>query len=159
MGGLGGLERLLIEANYYDIDIDAAMQAPDAQDLLNGCIDTLEALLLRRDQSYFRRHDHQHRGALQNIGGIETDGIDINFDLTTVETGIGGFRFQWLTSLLLSYDELFANPAGGFDRVDRKGFELGSPTRGFVETKSTLNTDWFCAGLVRRGSRSATSAR
>ena len=79
---------------------------------------------------------------LQNIGGIETDGIDINFDLTTAETGIGQFRFQWLTSLLLSYDELFANPEGGFDRVDRKGFELGSPTRGFVETKSTLNTDW-----------------
>ena len=81
-------------------------------------------------------------GTLQNIGGIETDGIDINFDLTTAETGIGQFRFQWLTSLLLSYDELFANPEGGFDRVDRKGFELGSPTRGFVETKSTLNTDW-----------------
>ena len=41
--GWGGLERLLIEANYYDIDIDDAVQAPDAQDLLDGCIDTLEA--------------------------------------------------------------------------------------------------------------------
>ena len=90
------------------------------------------------------------QGVLQNIGGIETDGIDINFDLTTVETGIGGFHFQWLTSLLLSYDELFANPAGGFDRVDRKGFELGSPARGFVETKSTLNADWILSDWSAR---------
>jgi iron complex outermembrane receptor protein len=81
-------------------------------------------------------------GVLNNIGGIETSGIDINLDLSTAETGIGTFRFQWLTSLLLDYDELFTNAAGGFDRVDRKGFELGSPTRGFVETKSSLNTHW-----------------
>ena len=27
--------------------------------------------------------------------------------------------------------------------MDRKGFELGSPVRGYVETKSSLNTDWF----------------
>ena len=142
VGGLGGLERLLIEANYYDIDIDAAIQAPDAQDLLNGCIDTLEARFCDAINRTGGGTITSIAGTLQNIGGIETDGIDINFDLATAETGIGQFRFQWLTSLLLSYDELFANPEGGFDRVDRKGFELGSPTRGFVETKSTLNTDW-----------------
>jgi iron complex outermembrane receptor protein len=138
-----GIERLLVEANYYDIDIDAAVQAPDAQDLLDRCIDTLEARFCDSVNRIPSGTITSIAGVLQNIGGIETDGVDINFDLSTVETGIGGFRFQWLTSLLLSYDELFPNPAGGFDRVDRKGLELGSPTRAFVETKSTLNTDWF----------------
>ncbi len=47
-----------------------------------------------------------------------------------------------MASFLMDYDELFANSAGGFDRVDRAGQELGSPTRGFVEEKATLNTFW-----------------
>ncbi len=47
-----------------------------------------------------------------------------------------------MASFLFDYDELFANSAGGFDRVDRTGQELGSPTRGFVEEKATLNTFW-----------------
>jgi len=82
-------------------------------------------------------------GVLENIGGIETTGIDVNFDVRTAETGIGRFRFQWMTSLLLDYDDLFLNTAGSFDRVSRKGTERGSPARGFFETKSTLNTDWY----------------
>jgi iron complex outermembrane receptor protein len=47
-----------------------------------------------------------------------------------------------MASFLMDYDELFANSAGGFDRVERAGQELGSPTRGFVEEKATLNTFW-----------------
>ncbi len=38
----GGIERMLLEANYYDITIDNAVQAPDAQDLLDACIETLD---------------------------------------------------------------------------------------------------------------------
>ena len=32
----GSFERLLVEANYYDIDIEGAIQAPDAQDTLDA---------------------------------------------------------------------------------------------------------------------------
>ena len=81
-------------------------------------------------------------GTLNNIGGIETSGVDLNFDLSLGESGAGQFRFQLMASFLFDYDELFANSAGGFDRVDRTGQELGSPTRGFVEEKATLNTFW-----------------
>ena len=68
--------------------------------------------------------------------------MDINLDLASAESGAGSFRFQLMASFLMDYDELFANSAGGFDRVDRAGQELGSPTRGFVEEKATLNTFW-----------------
>jgi iron complex outermembrane recepter protein len=142
MEGRLGFDRLLFEMNYYDIDMEDAVQAPDAQDLLNGCISTLESQFCDAINRNPSGTITSIGGVLQNIGGIETTGLDINLDLVTVETVIGLFRFQWMTSLLLDYDELFANPEGGFDRVDRKGVELGSPSRGFVETKSTLNTDW-----------------
>jgi iron complex outermembrane receptor protein len=138
----GALERLLVEANYYDITIDGAIQAPDAQDVLDACITTLDPLFCNQVNRLASGTITSIEGTLNNIGGIETSGVDINLDLALAESGLGQFRFQLMGSFLFDYDELFANPAGGFDRVDRAGQELGSPTRGFVEEKVTLNTFW-----------------
>jgi iron complex outermembrane receptor protein len=138
----GALERLLFEANYYDITIDGAIQAPDAQDVLDACISTLDPLFCDQVNRLPSGTITSIEGTLNNIGGIETNGVDVNLDLALAETGIGQFRFQLMGSFLFDYDELFANPAGGFDRVERAGQELGSPTRGFVEEKVTLNTFW-----------------
>jgi iron complex outermembrane receptor protein len=142
MEGVESVDSLLVEFNYYDIEVDNAVQALRSQDLLDACIDTLtdfacDAIIRTPNGSIT-----SIEGQLQNIGGIETSGIDLNLDLGLAETGIGGFRFQWMTSFLLDYDELIGNAEGGFDRVAREGTEVGSPVRGYVETKSTLNTDW-----------------
>jgi iron complex outermembrane receptor protein len=138
----GSFERLLVEANYYDIDIEGAIQAPDAQDTLDACIATLDPLFCNQVNRNPSGTITSIEGTLNNIGGIETSGVDINLDLTLGESGAGSFRFQLMASFLMDYDELFANSTGGFDRVDRTGQELGSPTRGFVEEKATLNTFW-----------------
>lgn len=150
LDSFAGLDSLLFEMNYYDIEIDGAIQAPDAQDLLDGCIDTLESRFCDSINRNPSGTITSIEGVLQNIGGIDTNGIDINLNLSTVETGIGTFRFQWLTSVLLDYDELFTNASGGVDRVSRAGHELGSPTRAFVETKSTLNIDWSLSDWFAR---------
>ncbi len=150
LDNVAGVDSFLVEVNYYDIEIDGAVQAPNAQDLLNSCIDTLEAIfcdpVTRTPNGTITSIDVQ----LENIGGIETSGIDVNLDLMTAETGIGQFRLHWMTTFLLDYDELTANAAGGFDRVKRKGTEVGSPTRGFVETKSNLYLDWFLSEFSAR---------
>ncbi len=138
----GSFERLLVEANYYDIDIEGAIQAPDAQDTLDACIATLDPLFCNQVNRTPSGTITSIEGTLNNIGGIETSGVDVNLDLSLGESGAGSFRFQLMASFLMDYDELFANSAGGFDRVDRAGQELGSPTRGFVEEKATLNTFW-----------------
>ncbi|HKX98624.1 MAG TPA: TonB-dependent receptor [Steroidobacteraceae bacterium] len=138
----GGFERLLFEANYYDIDIEGAIQAPDAQDTLDACIATLDPLFCNQVNRNPSGTITSIEGTLNNIGGIETQGVDLNLDLSLAENGAGAFRFQLMASFLMDYDELFANSAGGFDRVERAGLELGSPTRGFVEEKVTLNTFW-----------------
>jgi len=143
MDNVGGIDSFLVELNYYDVDIEGAIQAPNAQDLLDGCIDTLEDIFCNAVNRNPTGTITSIGGVLQNIGGIETSGVDINLDLRLAETGIGSFRFQWLTSFLTKYDELFANPEGGFTAVAREGTEVGSPTRGYPETKSTLNTDWM----------------
>jgi iron complex outermembrane receptor protein len=140
---VGSIDSFLVELNYYDIEIDGAVQAPNAQDLLDGCIDTLQDIFCNAINRNPSGTITSIGGVLQNIGGIESSGVDLNLDLRLAETGIGSFRFQWMTSFLTKYDELFANPEGGFTAVAREGTEVGSPTRGYPETKSTLNTDWM----------------
>ncbi len=138
----GAFESLLVEANYYDIDIEGAIQAPDAQDTLDACVATLDPLFCNQINRNPSGTITSIEGTLNNIGGIETNGVDLNLDLALAESGAGAFRFQLMASFLMDYDELFANSSGGFDRVERAGQELGSPTRGFVEEKVTLNTFW-----------------
>jgi iron complex outermembrane receptor protein len=139
----GGIERMLVEANYYDITIDDAVQAPVAQDLLDACIDTLDPQFCNQVNRTPGGTISSIEGTLQNIGGIETDGVDMSFTVTTAESGVGRFDFQLMGSFLLNYDELFADLTnGGFNRVSREGTEIGSPTRGFVEDKISLNTTW-----------------
>lgn len=140
--GDGAIDRFLVEANYYDISIDGAIQPPVAQDLLNACVATLEPLYCNAVNRQPSGTIIDIEGVLSNIAGIETSGVDLNLDVDLGETGIGNLRFQLMTSLLLEYDDLIANSSGSFNRIDRTGRELGSPTRGFVETKSTLNTIW-----------------
>jgi iron complex outermembrane receptor protein len=138
----GALDRFLLEANYYDIQIEDAIQALNNQDLLNACVDTQDPFFCDRINRVSTGTITSIDNELNNIGGIETTGVDVNLDLSFAPTSIGAWRFQLLTSMLFDYDELLANPAGGFDRIDRTGTELGSPTRGFVEEKVTLNTHW-----------------
>ena len=138
----GGVEGLLVEANYYDITVDGAIQAPDAQEVLSGCIATLDPLFCDSVNRTPGGTITSIEGTLNNIGGIETTGLDVNLDLRLEESSIGAFRFQLMTSLLFDYDELIANSTGGFDRFERAGTELGSPSRGFVEEKVTLNNHW-----------------
>jgi iron complex outermembrane receptor protein len=142
MGG-GGIEHMLFEANYYDISIDDAIQAPASQQLIDSCVATLDPQFCDHVNRTALGAISSVEGQLQNIGGIETDGFDINFNVTTAETGVGRFDFQLMGSFLLNYDELRENfTTGGFDRTSLEGREVGSPTRGYVEDKITLNTQW-----------------
>ncbi|HLF32258.1 MAG TPA: TonB-dependent receptor [Xanthomonadales bacterium] len=155
---MGGLEGFVAEFNYYDIEVEDAIQAPRAQDVLDGCIETLEDIFCDQVNRNASGTITSIQGVLLNIGGIETSGIDFNLNLTTSEGDYGYFQFQWLNTFLLSYDELIANSAGGFDKIAREGTELGSPTRGYPETKSSLNTTWFMNDwFVRLGFRYQSS--
>jgi iron complex outermembrane receptor protein len=106
------IDGLLVELNYYDITVDNAIQPPDAQDVLNLCVDTLDPFfcdnITRGPGGSVLRVD----GILQNIGGIETSGLDWKVELTTSESSFGQFRFQWLSTYLLDYTEFVQGPDG-----------------------------------------------
>lgn len=147
--GSDSIDDFLVEVNYYDIKIDNAIQPPDAQDVLTQCVDTLDPFfcdnIVRSVNGAVLRVD----GVLQNIGSIETSGLDWKVELLTAKNDAGQFRFQWLNTYLLDYTETIPGPNGDV-KISREGTELGSPERGFVEYKSTLNTDWYFGDFSAR---------
>ena len=136
------IDSLLFEFNYYSIEVKDAVQAPDAQDVLDSCVDTLDpfycANVSRGPGGTILRID----GVLQNIGAIETEGFDWKVELTTADTDFGQFRFEWANTNLLDYTETVPGPDGDVT-INREGTELGSPERAYVEWKSTVTADWF----------------
>lgn len=139
---IAGIESLTIEANYYDISVDNAIQAPVALDQLTACVATLEAALCdgisRTATGVINRFENQ----LGNIGSIDTRGFDWRVSLTTEEFDLGQFRLTWDNTLVDSFIETLETPTTVLT-FDRLGTELGSPERGFNKYKSTLSIDWF----------------
>jgi len=146
-----GIDGLLFDFNYYDIQIDNAIQPPDAQDVLIQCVDTLDPFFCDNVQRSVNGAVLRVDGILQNIGGIDTSGLDWKVELMTAKSNAGQFRFQWLSTYLFDYTETVPGPDGNV-KIDREGTELGSPERAFLKYKTQFNTDWFYhAWTVRLG--------
>jgi iron complex outermembrane receptor protein len=135
------IEDLTFDVNYYNIKLDNAIQALDAQVQLDNCVASLSPTfcdgIVRAGGGAIVAFANQ----LTNIGRVETDGIDWTITLSTPEFGFGALRFTWANTYLGGYKE-FTQGDNGLVARELAGIELGSPTRGYVRYKSTLATDW-----------------
>lgn len=129
-----------VEANYYDIKIDGAIQAVDAEVTVTNCVvtnDPVACALVTRAGAQLT----QVVGLLQNIAGIKTRGIDLNVAYRTGETGFGRFGFTWNNTFLRKFDETVPGPSGE-QVLRRAGTERGSPAQGFPKWKAIGIIDW-----------------
>jgi iron complex outermembrane receptor protein len=146
--------RLSLEANYFDIKLDNAIQAIDAEVLLGRRAETGDALSCAAITRTGSGAVGQIRGLLQNIASIETDGLDVTLNYRTGETGIGRFGLYWSNTFLFHYRVAVPSTAG-VTVIDRDGTEQGSPDQAFPKFKSTAVLDWsmkdgFGASLTGR---------
>ncbi len=151
--GVAGMESLVIDANYYDIDIEGAIQAPNPQTKLNQCVNTLDPLICGDISRTASGTINSFQNQLANIAGIETNGFDWTITATTQEFSFGQFRFQSLNTYLNEYNEIVPTSTG-VTSIAREGTELGSPEQGFTRFKSTFIADWvyddFSASVTAR---------
>lgn len=143
------LHNFVAEANYYDIEITGAIQAPNAQALLDGCVATLDpafcSSITRNSAGFITSFSNQ----LTNIGGINTRGLDwsMTFDVPLGGTNINVY---WLSTRLFDYTEL-TPISSGFLEESREGKLRGTPQQAFPRLKSTLTADWDLGDLSLRG--------
>jgi iron complex outermembrane receptor protein len=133
--------RFSIEVNYYKISVNGAIQQVDAATILDNCYvlgDPVACAAVPRTAS---GQITQIQGVLQNIGGIRTNGLDINLSARLPTRTIGQFVLTANHSFLGKYDELVPT-ATGTQVVHRRGTEIGSPYNGFPHLKVVDSIDW-----------------
>lgn len=137
------IESLNVEVTYYKHELTDAIQAIDAQTILDSCANTGEVafcdLIGRTGSGVINRFDNQ----LVNIGGIDTDGYDFNLTYMSPETSRGQFRVTWLNSLLKDFTEILIDPSSSSGFTNRSLEGLTENDRGKPEWTSTLVIDWF----------------
>jgi iron complex outermembrane receptor protein len=135
---IGGLE---FEVNYFDIEVDGAIQALDAQVQLDGCVASLDTALCSGISRTSGGVINGFSNKLTNIGGIETEGFDFTFSYASPDTKYGNFGLRWVGTSLDSYTETIPT-SDGFVDLDLEGTEKGDPERGFPELKWNMYLDW-----------------
>jgi iron complex outermembrane receptor protein len=130
------------ELAYFDVRLDNAISALDAQYQIDRCVggmvDSYCAGILRSGGGTI----FSFSNALQNLGGINTRGFDLTVTYRMPRRDFGRFRATSQSSFLLAYEERV--PAGsGFETVDRTGTIAGTPERAFPRLKSQLALDWL----------------
>jgi iron complex outermembrane recepter protein len=141
------IEELTLDVNYYNIELENAIQALDAQVQLDSCVATLSPTFCDGIERGLGGAVIRFANQLTNIGRIETEGFDWTFTLTTPEFGFGALRFTWANTYLAGYKE-FTFGENGLVGRELAGIELGSPIRGYTRYKSTLATDWQVRDFV-----------
>jgi iron complex outermembrane recepter protein len=134
------LPRFSVEANWYKIKVEGAIQAiPRATTVLN-CLLTNDpatcGLVTRVNGELI-----EVQGLLQNIAAIRTKGIDVNVAYRTAETALGRFGFTWNNTFLRNFDVIVPGPSGP-QLLSREGTQVGAPSQGFPKHKSVAILDW-----------------
>jgi iron complex outermembrane receptor protein len=136
------IDSLDFELAYYDVRLDAAISAIDAQYQIDRCVaggdDTYCKDILRTPQGTI----FSFSNFLTNIGGINSRGLDLTVAYRSPRKPFGRFRANWQSSYLLAYEERV--PSGtGIQTIDRTGTVAGTPERAFPRFKSNLALGWL----------------
>lgn len=142
------LSRFSIEANWYKIRLEGAIQAiPRATTVLN-CLLTNDpatcGLVTRVNGELI-----EVQGFLQNIAAIKTDGVDVNLSYRGLETGFGRLGLTWNNTFLRNFDVIVPGPVGP-ELLSREGNQVGAPAQAFPKYKSVgvVDLDWADVGVT-----------
>ena len=135
------LPRFSVEANWYKIKVEGAIQGIPRDVTVTNCLLTNDpatcALVTRTPAGELI----EIQGFLQNIAAIKTKGIDVNLAYRGLETGIGKLGFTWNNTFLRNFDVIVPGTAGN-QLLSREGTQVGAPAQAFPKYKSVGIVDW-----------------
>jgi len=136
-------ERLTTSVDFYDLEIDDAIQGRDPGDLINACANTGNPFFCNAIQRAPSGRINLVDNRLQNIGGIEASGIDLMVNYVSNPGDYGQFNARFNATFLDEYVERTANPDGSETTTDRTGTHTDeSFERAFPELRATSTIGW-----------------
>ena len=139
----GWIARLTASVDYYDLQIDDAIQGLNPSDVLVACVDTLDAqfcdLTPRSSNGVLGVIDNQ----LQNIGGIDSSGFDVAVAYSSPDWPIGQIGITFNATFLSDYKETTENIDGSETVSDRTGTHTNETfQRAFPDLRWVTTVDW-----------------
>lgn len=134
-------DSLSLEFTYYNIDLEQAISALDAQVQIDRCVATLDLGLCGGISRTSGGVINGFANKLLNIGAIKTKGYDLNIRWSLPAVRWGQFGASWQSSHLSDFTEVIP-AASGFQDVVRTGTEKGDLGAAYPHWKSTLALDW-----------------
>lgn len=129
--------KLDLGVTFYRHTIDKAIQAPDAQSIMDRCIDTRDAFACASYTRNDRGQIVRFEDILANLGTINTSGWDFTAHWLLPETGWGQLGFDWKATWVTRYELI--NESG---QAEPKGPGIEVSDSAIPEWSSTFATNW-----------------
>ena len=157
--GASWTEGIVVELNWYDIEVTDAIRVRDPGTQLQLCL-AATGRVANGDPSSQPDADFlcdgiqrnalgalsRFESPLENISSLETSGVDLSIDYRSPESGLGSFGVYFIASFLTKFEESFPINADGSQNllVDRKGKVIaGTRELAFPETRFNATVDWL----------------
>ncbi|MCH7743146.1 MAG: TonB-dependent receptor [Proteobacteria bacterium] len=142
------IEDLTFSIDWYDLEIDDAIQGRNPGDLITACVNTLDPTLCAAVGRTSSGRINLVNNQLQNIGKIETSGFDlaVNYEIPTGNWG--HFSMSINATHLSDYKEITSNPDGSKSTNGLAGihtdetFQRAFPDWRFVSTMNWNRDRW-----------------
>lgn len=136
-------ERFTASFDYYDLEIDNAIQGIGPGELVNACVNTGDPFFCSNVQRTSSGRINIVNNQLQNIGGIEASGADVMFNYHSNSNDAGQFTAKVNATFLDKYIERTANPDGSETVNDRTGTHTNETfERAFPDLRMTTTLGW-----------------
>lgn len=142
---------LTLEGSYYNIRVKNAIGAIDTTTILERCAENGDALSCAAITRSATGQITRINGILLNLSSLQTDGLDVNFNYRSPETGTGSFGLNWSNTWTFRYDQTVP-AATGTTKIKRVGTEPGN--QAYPRYRSVGILSWslasFSASLTGR---------
>jgi len=138
------IESLTASIDFYDLEIDDAVQGRSPGDVIEACVNTLDPTLCAAVPRTTSGRVGLVNNQLQNIGLIESSGYDVSLSYAAPSTFLGQFQVSVNATHLSNYEETVSNPDGSSSTNDLTGIHTDETfQRAFPDWRVVTTVDWI----------------
>ncbi len=141
--GVGWIDKLSGSIDYYNLEIDDAVQGRNPGDVIDACVETLAPFFCDLTPRTSSGQLDVINNQLQNIGQIEASGFDLMVDYRSPETQAGTFGVRINATHLDEYVERTFNADGSLSSTDLTGLHTDETfARAFPDWRAVTRVTW-----------------